>query len=64
MDQTERNRVITSFRKKEIDIMVATDVAGMIINRYPYYVLLTVISFLVMIYVYILPICCVHTVAS
>jgi ATP-dependent RNA helicase DDX42 len=28
MDQVERNRVITSFKKKEIDILVATDVAA------------------------------------
>lgn len=28
MDQVERNRVITAFRKKEVDIMVATDVAA------------------------------------
>lgn len=30
MDQIERNKVITSFKKKEISIMVATDVAGKI----------------------------------
>jgi len=29
MDQVERNRVIQAFRKKECDILVATDVAGM-----------------------------------
>uniref|UniRef100_A0A069DW43 RNA helicase n=1 Tax=Panstrongylus megistus TaxID=65343 RepID=A0A069DW43_9HEMI len=28
MDQIERNRVITAFKKKEIDILVATDVAA------------------------------------
>lgn len=28
MDQADRNKVITSFKKKEIDIMVATDVAA------------------------------------
>ena len=28
MDQIERNKVITSFRHKEVDILVATDVAG------------------------------------
>lgn len=28
MDQSERNRVITSFKKKEADILVATDVAA------------------------------------
>lgn len=28
MDQIERNRVITAFKKKEVDILVATDVAG------------------------------------
>ena len=29
MDQFERNNVINAFKKKEIPIMVATDVAGM-----------------------------------
>jgi ATP-dependent RNA helicase DDX42 len=28
MDQTERNKVITQFKKKEVNILVATDVAG------------------------------------
>ena len=28
MDQFERNKVITSFKKKEVPILVATDVAG------------------------------------
>lgn len=28
MEQAERNKVITSFRKQEVPIMVATDVAG------------------------------------
>lgn len=28
MDQSERNRVITSFKRKEMDIMIATDVAA------------------------------------
>lgn len=28
MDQIERNKVITAFKKKEVDILVATDVAG------------------------------------
>jgi ERCC4-related helicase len=28
MTQMERNEVITSFKKKEIPVMVATDVAG------------------------------------
>ena len=28
MDQFERNKVINAFKKKEIPIMVATDVAG------------------------------------
>lgn len=28
MDQADRNKVITSFKKKEMDIMVATDVAA------------------------------------
>jgi len=28
MDQTERNKVISAFRKKECSILVATDVAG------------------------------------
>lgn len=28
MDQVERNKVITGFRKKEAPILVATDVAG------------------------------------
>lgn len=28
MDQLERNKVITSFKKKEVDILVATDVAA------------------------------------
>lgn len=28
MDQTERNKVITSFKKQEVSILVATDVAG------------------------------------
>ena len=31
MDQTERNKVITAFKKKEMPILVATDVAG----KYP-----------------------------
>lgn len=30
MDQTERNKVIFTFRKKDCDILVATDVAGKI----------------------------------
>lgn len=29
MDQAERNKVITKFKKQEVNIMVATDVAGM-----------------------------------
>ena len=28
MDQIERNKVITRFKKKEVPILVATDVAG------------------------------------
>lgn len=28
MDQTDRNKVIGAFRKKEVDILVATDVAA------------------------------------
>ena len=28
MDQLERNKVITSFKKKEVEILVATDVAA------------------------------------
>ena len=28
MDQTERNQVISAFKKKEMPILVATDVAG------------------------------------
>lgn len=28
MEQAERNKVITSFRKQDVPIMVATDVAG------------------------------------
>lgn len=28
MDQIDRNKVITSFKKKEVDILVATDVAA------------------------------------
>lgn len=28
MDQAERNKVITQFKKQEVNIMVATDVAG------------------------------------
>lgn len=28
MEQAERNKVITQFKKKEISILVATDVAG------------------------------------
>ena len=28
MDQIERNKVITQFKKKEVNILVATDVAG------------------------------------
>lgn len=31
MDQAERNKVITKFKKQEINIMVATDVAGKLI---------------------------------
>ena len=32
MDQAERNKVITKFKKQEVNIMVATDVAGKIIS--------------------------------
>lgn len=28
MDQIERNKVITQFKRKEVNILVATDVAG------------------------------------
>jgi ATP-dependent RNA helicase DDX42 len=28
LDQTDRNKVITQFKKKEVNILVATDVAG------------------------------------
>lgn len=28
MDQAERNKVITKFKRQEVNIMVATDVAG------------------------------------
>ena len=28
MDQIERNKVITAFKKREVSILVATDVAG------------------------------------
>lgn len=28
MDQSERNKVITQFKRKEVNILVATDVAG------------------------------------
>jgi ATP-dependent RNA helicase DDX42 len=28
MDQSERNKVITAFKRKEVNILVATDVAG------------------------------------
>lgn len=28
MDQIERNKVITAFKKKEVSTLVATDVAG------------------------------------
>ncbi|CAG2069490.1 unnamed protein product, partial [Timema podura] len=28
MDQSERNKVITQFKRQEVSIMVATDVAG------------------------------------
>lgn len=28
MDQADRNKVITKFKKQEVNIMVATDVAG------------------------------------
>lgn len=34
MDQAERNKVITKFKKQEVNIMVATDVAGKIIYFY------------------------------
>lgn len=30
MDQFERNKVIASFKKKEVPVLVATDVAGKI----------------------------------
>lgn len=33
MDQAERNKVITKFKKQEVNIMVATDVAGTIVFR-------------------------------
>lgn len=29
MDQSERNKVITQFKRKEVNILVATDVAGL-----------------------------------
>jgi len=32
MDQIERNKVISAFRKKECPILVATDVAGKVIR--------------------------------
>ena len=32
MDQTERNAIISAFKKKEIPILVATDVAGKILQ--------------------------------
>lgn len=28
MDQSERNKVITKFKKQEVNILIATDVAG------------------------------------
>jgi ATP-dependent RNA helicase DDX42 len=28
MDQVERNKVITQFKKQEVNVLVATDVAG------------------------------------
>lgn len=28
MDQAERNKVITKFKKQEVNILIATDVAG------------------------------------
>lgn len=34
MDQAERNKVITQFKKQEVNIMVATDVAGKFIFMY------------------------------
>jgi len=34
MDQAERNKVITKFKKQEVKIMVATDVAGKNITVY------------------------------
>lgn len=33
MDQFERNKVITSFKKNEVPILVATDVAGKIMDE-------------------------------
>lgn len=33
MDQIERNKVITAFKKKEVNILVATDVAGIIWSK-------------------------------
>ena len=33
MDQFERNKVINAFKKQEIPILVATDVAGKLMNQ-------------------------------
>lgn len=32
MDQADRNKVITAFKRQENNILVATDVAGMLID--------------------------------
>lgn len=36
MDQIERNKVITAFKKKEVSILVATDVAGIVSFNFSY----------------------------
>lgn len=38
MDQAERNKVITKFKKQEVNIMVATDVAGKFIFMHLFFV--------------------------
>lgn len=43
MDQAERNKVITKFKKQEVNIMVATDVAGKII------ILIIIIDFVIIV---------------
>ena len=42
MSQTERNEIIHAFKKKEMPVLVATDVAG----KYIFSLILSIVSFL------------------